>query len=477
MWKNGAKYEGGFQLTTQIHFLLLTAQLTNNREGYGIQFFPDGKTQYEGYWKEDLPNGYGIENFPENSVYQLYKGMYKDHVFSGNGTMTFKDGAVYEGEFKDNKRHGFGILYKKNLLVYEGNWENNKFNGFGKFNFLPDDVHERLLSVGYFKDGLLSGNGTLIWLNELKYEGEFKADNRHGFGILQRKNELVYEGYWDNNNYDGFGKVYFPPDDVRKRLSFEGYFKDGVASGNGTVIWVDGNKYEGEFKANIRHGFGIQNQTNGVFYEGYWINDTPSGVGKFKFPFADSQKRLSLDGHFKDGVASGNGTLIWLDGQKYEGEFKVDKRDGFGIETFPGGGIKKGYWVNNEFNGFGSLTFKEEDAKLSYEGGFKDDDFSGNGTLVYKNGETYLGEFKNGALNGFGKFTYSIDDDEERLEFEGFFQNNEIQGNKTLLWKSGEKYEGHFDNGQLSGIGIKYGSDGVIVGKGEWERGILISPD
>jgi radial spoke head protein 1 len=41
------------------------------------------------------------------------------------------------------------------------------------------------------------------------------------------------------------------------------------------------------------------------------------------------------------GKREGNGTFIWHDGEKYEGSFKADKRDGFGIYYYANKDIYK----------------------------------------------------------------------------------------------------------------------------------------
>ncbi len=39
------------------------------------------------------------------------------------------------------------------------------------------------------------------------------------------------------------------------------------------------------------------------------------------------------------------------DGSKYEGDFKNNNKDGFGILKLANGQIKKGYWESNNFIG------------------------------------------------------------------------------------------------------------------------------
>ena len=57
----------------------------------------------------------------------------------------------------------------------------------------------------------------------------------------------------------------------------------------------NGNKYEGEFKNNLRDGYGIQYFSNGNIYKCRW----------------------------KDDKIEGYGIIILSDGFRYEGEFKM----------------------------------------------------------------------------------------------------------------------------------------------------------
>ena len=51
---------------------------------------------------------------------------------------------------------------------------------------------------------------------------------------------------------------------------------------------------------------------------------------------------------------NGKGVFTWADGRRYEGEFKDDKREGYGEHFWPDGTKYKGNWVNGFQEGKGS---------------------------------------------------------------------------------------------------------------------------
>ena len=51
---------------------------------------------------------------------------------------------------------------------------------------------------------------------------------------------------------------------------------DGYRSGHGVYEWATGDRYEGNWKDNARHGYGIMTWVSlNQQYEGLWENDNP----------------------------------------------------------------------------------------------------------------------------------------------------------------------------------------------------------
>lgn len=57
----------------------------------------------------------------------------------------------------------------------------------------------------------------------------------------------------------------------------------GKREGYGVFIWVDGEYYEGQFKANKPHGYGVYHYKNGDAYEGDFVNGVKHGEGVYHF--------------------------------------------------------------------------------------------------------------------------------------------------------------------------------------------------
>ena len=117
---------------------------------------------------------------------------------------------------------------------------------------------------------------------------------------------------------------------------------------------------------------------------------------------------------FVDGVKEGKGVYQFANGDKYEGEFSNDNRNGFILNMLI---INKGYgimridgdresyegdWVRGEKHGRGTYKFNNGD---QYSGQWENSMRYGRGTYTWFTGDTYTGEWKDDKMTGFGKVT------------------------------------------------------------------------
>ncbi len=119
-----------------------------NRNGYGRTESAQGKTAYEGEYKDDMRNGFG-------SFY-------------------YKDGSInYIGDWKNNLREGRGVGFRSSdSQVHVGKWREN----------MPEDIGVRFDKEGNF-----------ISLNK------YSMGNKDGIGITFDSNGNLIVSKWRNN--------------------------------------------------------------------------------------------------------------------------------------------------------------------------------------------------------------------------------------------------------------------------------------
>ena len=212
-----------------------------------------------------------------------------------------------------------------------------------------------------------------------------------------------------------------------------------------TIKFKDGSQYEGEVNA--------QGQPHGKGY----LN-SPSSTG--------SGRRDRYEGEFKNGKKDGFGYMSYeLNGAnaEYEGEWKDDKRCGKGKYNYytMGGGARHGYQYEGEW-----LDDKEHGQGVS----INDDE---RGLHLSNIREIYEGGFKEGKRHGHGKITkdgYDGNFSKGKEYFEGEFEGGRLVGPCVHKMVNGDVCE--FPEGYLNGIGNYTFANGVKF-TALWQKGDL----
>jgi len=180
----------------------------------------------------------------------------------GQGKVTYPNRSTYEGQFQQYMRHGKGILTLSEGTKYDSEWRNDERHGKGKEIWADGTIF-----VGSYIKGMRHGHGVMTWPEGSKYSGHFERGRANGVGELVRTDGSVYRGQ----------------------------FSEDCMSGEGRMHWRDGVEYTGHFIANRREGLGKM-----VWTSGRW---------------------KSYEGHWKDGVQHGHGTLTDQSDQEFSGTF------------------------------------------------------------------------------------------------------------------------------------------------------------
>jgi len=144
--------------------------------------------------------------------------------------------------------------------------------------------------------------------------------------------------------------------------------------------FVSGKSYKGQWKDDVKQGFGAEVNPDGTKYEGEWENNKRHGKGTL---FKKVGKKLirTYVGEWEAGYMSGHGTMYYPDGEIFRGEWKRNKRAGKGRLDINGGDYYDGDWLDDKKNGYG--------------------------TLFYANGNSYEGLWMDGMKEGPGRYFYA----------------------------------------------------------------------
>ena len=135
---------------------------------------------------------------------------------------------------------------------------------------------------------------------------------------------INYSGKITKKKNTGFGKRSYLLFDEH----FEGDFFNGEMNGKGKQWFgpkskAPGENYVGDFKYDMRHGYGTLTLEDGQCYKGEFFKDEYHGRGEVSFPNGDT----------------------------YEGNYKNNLQHGFGVYTFSDGRIESGQYEKGKFIG------------------------------------------------------------------------------------------------------------------------------
>ena len=152
------------------------------------------------------------------------------------------------------------------------------------------------------------------------------------------------------------------------------------------------------------------------------------------------------------------GTYVWVNENKYVGDFKGGKRNGQGTYTFANGDKYIGGHKDGNRHGQGTFFWANGN---KYTGDYRDNNRNGQGTFTYANGEKYIGKYEDGKKNSQGTYFYDNGD-----KYVGSFKGGKMHGQGAYEWADGLKWDGSWKNNKLNGYAITYYTNGNIYQEG-----------
>uniref|UniRef100_A0A8C6XTP1 Junctophilin n=1 Tax=Naja naja TaxID=35670 RepID=A0A8C6XTP1_NAJNA len=283
---------------------------------------------------------------------------------SNGGRFDFDDGGCYVGDWEEGRAHGYGVCTGPGTQgEYSGRWSRG-FESLGVYTWPSGNTYQ-----GFWSQGKRSGLGT-----ERKSKWSYKGEWCHGLkghlGIWESHSGVVYEGMW----------------------------REGLQDGYGMETYADGGTYQGQWQSGKRHGYGVRQsvpyrQATLVRSPHRTSLDPASGSrGGFVLAFpgdpdfpkvrrAESKASLgSKRGSLKSeaGVSSAGSeattlsyaeteppelpSTLTIEGSStevYAGEWRADRRSGYGVSRRSNGLRYEGEWLGNRRHGYGRTTYPD----------------------------------------------------------------------------------------------------------------------
>lgn len=335
--------------------------------------FDDGGA-YCGGWEGGKAHGHGICTGPKGQG--EYAGSW-NYGFEVVGVYTWPSGNTYEGYWQQGKRHGLGIETKGHW-IYKGEWT----HGFkGRYGVRTNAISGAKFE-GTWNNGLQDGYGTETYADGGTFQGQFTGGMRHGYGVRQ---SVPY----------GMAAVVRSPlrtslTSLRSEHSNGAVLQQDVplitttsASGEDTPLSTPTTL------GPARGGFALTLQVDpetakikkkGLFQRSSLLgklkkaeSNTSLSSQKSKLSFLRTESALSSNASDTNSTISlGDESLAGAEDfppveadidatttEVYMGEWKNDKRSGYGISERSSGLKYEGEWLNNQRHGYGCTTFAE----------------------------------------------------------------------------------------------------------------------
>lgn len=218
--------------------------------------------------------------------------------------------------------------------------------------------------------------------------------------------------------------------------------------------------YQGSMQDNKAKGLGTYTSANGEKYQGFWKDGMRNGQGTFTR--LDDKHTIKYEGCFKNSYPHGQGTLISSPSGTYEGEWSKGNRHGQGKETLLCGCTYEGTFHTNQLSGKGILfPAMGGSVKAHFTNGQITKDSAV--TITYKNGDKYEGNWTEGFMSGTGIYTRP-----GVYQYDGLWEKSKYHGKGKLTWADSE-YVGEFVEGKKHGHGTFTYPDGSKY-VGEWQN-------
>ena len=306
----------------------------------------------------------------------------------------------------------------ENLLQQTNNnysQKKNKNDTLKKSNLEKNTLLGCYISISDYKNSINKKIINYIENHKLNYQEYYPSPlNIYKSYPIKFKNGDIYHGNWNiDGQMEGYG-IYLIKD---KNLITEGIWKKGNII-YGRIFFPNNNIYEGYIKNSLPDGKGTINFANKEIYKGDFVNGEMTGKGTYIY--AD---KSYYTGKIKNGIFNGEGSMKWINGTEFHGNF-----------------------LDSTLSGKGKIFNDKIGEK--YIGNFYKNDFNGYGIYSYNNGDIFEGNFEHGIKKGKGIFKRN-----DKVEFEVLWDDDLPNGNGVVTYNK-FKLNGLWRNGNILSMEI-----------------------
>jgi len=366
-----------------------TGTTTSKKDVNGGRFDFDDGGAYCGGWEDGKAHGHGVCTGPKGQG--EYAGSWH-YGFEVSGSYTWPSGSSFEGHWQNGKRHGLGVETRGRWL-YRGEWT----QGFkGRYGVRQSTISNAKYE-GTWANGLQDGYGSETYADSGTYQGQWLRGLRHGYGVrtsapfgLASSNKL-------SENRIGNSVSSLNQDSGVDGGGISGTIPEAGGSSASVVGSVTGGPRKTD---EIRGGFVLRAKSDEAptrrrslversgmkgFVQGLKLKKqrstgdiTSKGVTSIRSTGSTTSWMSSESGYpggAGSAVSQGSDQSFAAEDEQldpsvtetYMGEWKNDKRSGFGISERSDGLKYEGEWFNNRKYGYGITTHRGQIEEGKYK--------------------------------------------------------------------------------------------------------------
>ncbi|CAG9537737.1 unnamed protein product [Cercopithifilaria johnstoni] len=316
--------------------------------------FDDGGT-YCGGWEEGKAHGHGVCTGPQGKG--EYAGAWH-YGFEVSGIYTWPSGNTYQGQWQNGKRHGLGVE-QRGRWIYKGEWTQGYKGRYGHRLSMTSQARYQ----GTWSAGFHDGYGTETYVDGGAYQGQWLRGMRHGYGIRKSAQHSIAAKFRSrsrtNASLTSLRSEYGESEKNEKNYDEADESRGGFvlkACSKAPTRRRSLSERSLAVKRTILSGLRIKKQhSTGDIHQRVTTGSLRSSGSTVSCTSVESEHRQGRENL----IVSQEDKIDPNTTEVYKGEWKNDKRCGFGIGERSDGLKYEGEWFNNRKCGYGITTFRD----------------------------------------------------------------------------------------------------------------------